>query len=314
MRTLEQLGQAYSRLQQLERKIDWNISKTRIEAEESIPPAGIKRKMRFHIKARAKDQPWQVKGEPGEPDFAKGLNIPKVELLMSAELLPRTTGGKLTDLERALKFTDLVKQVTIESDRVAEAGENVGPFEWRKHASASAGAGAADGGLTVSLPSTGTVTFRIAVYPNHEPDLFAVPTALANVIQLSTGERGEIMRALWTYARRHNLIEQGGLRTTDAIKGIFHAQQLVAFHHVPEYLNRVLAPPAPMLIEVRAVGAHLEDNYAWDMLINTRDAAREGMSDLYPKLRVPADDIRALDEEVSALLPPDIRECLDRAD
>ncbi|KAL8286551.1 hypothetical protein RQP46_004568 [Phenoliferia psychrophenolica] len=62
-KSLQSMAESYKRLQAVERKLDWNVSRRKVELSESLSGsrfAGIKRTLRVHLSTKLIDQPWQV--------------------------------------------------------------------------------------------------------------------------------------------------------------------------------------------------------------------------------------------------------------
>ncbi|KAK4705608.1 hypothetical protein P7C70_g585, partial [Phenoliferia sp. Uapishka_3] len=62
-KSLQSMVESYKRLQAVERKLDWNVSRRKVELTEAVTGqryAGIKRTLRVHLTTKLIDQPWQA--------------------------------------------------------------------------------------------------------------------------------------------------------------------------------------------------------------------------------------------------------------
>ncbi|KAI5481060.1 hypothetical protein MNV49_006246 [Pseudohyphozyma bogoriensis] len=66
--SLASLAQSYKKLQDVERKLDWTVSRKKVELADggiSSRMAGVTRTLRLHFETTVHDQPWQVAGKEG---------------------------------------------------------------------------------------------------------------------------------------------------------------------------------------------------------------------------------------------------------
>jgi len=131
---------------------------------------------------------------------------------------------------------------------------------------------------------------KLSLYLAHPAgDRYALHPELANVLDTAEADRVGVLEALWSYAKSRGLVEENsdasaagaatapqqpgaqvksGIKPDDRLRKFFGNVGLVQFHHLPEYLNRLLLPPAPrqfvVSVPVSADAAAQPQHYAFD--------------------------------------------------
>ncbi|KWU43878.1 hypothetical protein RHOSPDRAFT_34503 [Rhodotorula sp. JG-1b] len=277
----------------------------------------FKRTLRVHVLATVHDQSWQLEPEQlaaqaDDPSSSSSGPTPRVELRISGQLLddPRYPAA-------STPFTHFVQRLVVETPSRDPATYPVGsqPLTWTRPASSSDAPHPPPPPqpdattnlpalLTTSFPtSSSTLSLRLAVYPSHPAgDRYALHPELAAVLDCAESDRLGVLDALWSYAKSNGLVvEMGGggdaappgtgaganaagasalrsgIKTDERIAKFFGNMSMVAFHHIPEYLNRWLMPPSPRLINLVVLvdpAAPTTQHTAYDLDIYVPDPSR----------------------------------------
>ncbi|KAG0656611.1 hypothetical protein C6P46_007015 [Rhodotorula mucilaginosa] len=318
LEALEQLANSYADLQHLERRLDWTLARKQHQVTEQATTPGqpFKRTLRVHVLATVHDQSWQLDPEKlaaqADPSSSSSGPTPRVELRISGQLLddPRYPAS-------STPFTQFVQRLVVETPSRDPATYPVGsqPLTWTRPPPASSSDPAPPQPdatnplpalLTTSFPtSSSTLSLRLAVYPSHPAgDRYALHPELAAVLDCAESDRLGVLEALWNYAKTNGLVvEMGGggeapapgagtgagaaasalksgIKTDERIAKFFGNMGMVAFHHVPEYLNRWLMPPSPRLINLVVLvdpAAPTTQHTAYDLDIYVPDPSRPAL-------------------------------------
>ncbi|GAA6050943.1 hypothetical protein JCM3770_005335, partial [Rhodotorula araucariae] len=250
--SLDKLGDAYKRLQDIERKVDWTVARKAVEVTDKVSGAvgrgePFRRTLRIHVTATARDQPWQLSrdelAKEGEKDAvsagevkpeagADKIRVPRVEV--------RVTGEVLED-ERypasSTPFTTFLHRLVLETPTRDPAVTPVGsqPLSWTRPRELQPGAklpSALETSHPLSAPQDGetALQLRLALYVAHPAgDRYALHPELASVLDTSEADRVGVLEALWAYAKSKGLVVEGleggaagaaksGIKTDDRLK------------------------------------------------------------------------------------------------
>jgi SWI/SNF-related matrix-associated actin-dependent regulator of chromatin subfamily D len=228
----------------------------------------------------------------------------------------------------AQRFSNLVRTVVVELQRDAAlypAQSNI--VEWHRpmqtalpdRASAATGpAGTGEpplisagepslDGLEIKRSGSSPVKARIVLYPAHTPERYALAPELAALLDVREETRAGIIAALWGYVKARSLLDENDrryIRCDEALGRIFKTER-IAFHHVPEVINRHLHPAQPIVLEywVRTDVAEHKHQTAYDIELDLDDwatrKAREKVMDAFEPAGEAAAEIAELDDRVS---------------
>ncbi|GAA5857238.1 hypothetical protein JCM9279_001815 [Rhodotorula babjevae] len=321
---LDRLGDAYQRLQDIERKVDWTVARKAVEVQEKASGAvgrgePFRRTLRIHVTATAHDQPWQLSPDElvkegdkdavpdsttaeteTKPDTASDDNkvkVPRVEV--------RVTGEILED-ERypftSTPFTTFLHRLVVETPSRDPTVQPVGaqPLSWTRpspHGPPGAAPPPPPPKLPAALESSHPLSggpdakldLKLSLYVAHPAgDRYALHPELANVLDTAEADRVGVLEALWSYAKSRGLVEENsdasaaataqqqpggaqiksGIKPDDRLRKFFGNVGLVQFHHLPEYLNRLLLPPPPrqfvVTVPVTADASAEPQHFAFD--------------------------------------------------
>ncbi|SCV72924.1 BQ2448_6849 [Microbotryum intermedium] len=333
--SLHALAESYKSLQEIERKLDWNVSRKRIEVQEGLGGGRVpatKRTLRVRLEIDVKDQPWRATAPQEEQaidladgtnasstkdsegdvdataddkpklDFVKGTGVPRFIVKVSGAVLDEPTKGP--SLRRPL--TTLVSRVVLDTDRDPTLHDRTGAIEWaRPIPTTSTPLPVLPKALSFTIPSSQPTTFKLSLYLDHRPERFALVPELATILDMRTGDRVGVLAALWSYIKMHGLQDPDmkHIRTDDRLRKLFSGQERVPFHHLPEYTNRLLLPHPPTVItqtlSLSSTDPTLQ-HLAFDMPIHIENASRHELEMILRSLNAPQPLIMQLDESIAA--------------
>ncbi|GAA5916736.1 hypothetical protein JCM8208_003609 [Rhodotorula glutinis] len=296
---LDRLADAYHRLQDIERKVDWTVARKAVEVHEKATGAvgrgePYRRTLRIHVTTTAHDQPWQLSPDElanegdkdavpdsttetdTKPDTASDdtkVKVPRVEVRVTGEILEDDRYPSTST-----PFTTFLHRLVVETPSRDPAVQPVGaqPLSWTRPSPHAQQPGAAappppklPAALESSHPLSGgpdtKLDLKLSLYVAHPAgDRYALHPELANVLDTAEADRVGVLEALWSYAKSRGLVEENsdaaaatappqqpgaqvksGIKPDDRLRKFFGNVGLVQFHHLPEYLNRLLLPPPP---------------------------------------------------------------------
>ncbi|GAA6063850.1 hypothetical protein JCM10212_000330 [Sporobolomyces blumeae] len=252
--------------------------------------------LRVHVEAVVRDQAYLLTpGEleqAGEIEHGDGpppaeTKVPRVEVKISGEILDNETFA-------SSPFTAHFSRVTVESTSLPTSVSWTRPPPTASSSSPTSTTESKPNPtfprvLNVSVPTSSTTALRILLHPHHPPgyERYALLPELAQLLDCAESDRIGVLERLWTYVREKGLILEpessaanptagrapggggpqqpqrtpaghlaGGIKTDARLRKFFQNQAVVPFHHLPEYVNRWLAPISPRVIEVEVpIGA-----------------------------------------------------------
>ncbi|KAK0554249.1 SWI/SNF and RSC complex subunit Ssr3 [Tilletia horrida] len=241
----------------------------------------------------------RIQGRLLEPSYRSRAN---------AALMTQATASRMG----AYRFSNLISSMTVEIQRdqsLYPDSSNV--IEWHRpvpisapHASTSLTIGQPSGtgpGATGSSGASSTVTepplltttdpsldgfeirrlgsqpvkVRIVLYPAHTPEQYSLAPELAELLDIRQATRADIIQALWAYIRDRRLLDERDRRKIKCdtrLAALFKVDS-IAFHHIPEVVNRFLSPVHPVVLEyyVRTDKAEHKSPVAYDVEIEMED-------------------------------------------
>ncbi|GAA5989045.1 hypothetical protein JCM10908_006283 [Rhodotorula pacifica] len=246
----------------------------------------FKRTLRLHVTTTTHDQSWQLSPEqlaqqadPGEGALAEAVGekpkTPRVDVRISGEVLedPRYPSS-------STPFTQFLHRLVLETPSRDPSTYPTGsqPLSWTRPPGPQS-ISSFPSAVETSLPTSSTLSLRLAVYLSHPAgERYSLHPELASVLDCAESDRVGVLEALWAYKKARGLVvEMGGgeananaangtngaaaaaagggsiksgIKTDERTANFFGNMGMVAFHHVPEYLNRWLMPPSPRLINL----------------------------------------------------------------
>ncbi|KAE8225280.1 hypothetical protein CF319_g1951 [Tilletia indica] len=119
------------------------------------------------------------------------------------------------------------------------------------------------------------VKVRIVIYLAHTPEQYSLAPELADLLDIRQATRADVISALWAYIRDRRLLDDKDRRKIrcDAKLTALFKVETIAFHHVPEVVNRFLSPVHPVVLEyyVRTDKAEHKSPVAYDVEVEMED-------------------------------------------
>lgn len=231
----------------------------------------------------------------------------------------------------ATKFSNLIRTIVVELIRdptLYPAGENI--VEWHRPiptvapATASmppGGENAVPGQGSMDVPTVASaepaldgfevkrkgsipVKARIVLYLAHTPDRYALSPELSALLDIREDTRQSIVAALYAYIKEHKLMSEEDRRLVlcnDALRSIFRTER-IAFHHIPEVVNRHLHPPNPVVLEywVRTDKEEYKHPTAFDIEVDVEDQGlRKVQDDVLQGFETRGREIAELDDRIA---------------
>ncbi|THH03849.1 hypothetical protein EW145_g5959 [Phellinidium pouzarii] len=301
----------YQQLLDMERKLDWTISRKRAEIQDTLgKPSQTTRTLRIFLSHTASDQVWQTAGQPaGEsPDFETGQGIPSWAFKIEGRLLEPT--GRSRDKTSLKRFSDVIKHLVVDLERDPSLYPDGNTIE----AIPQAGPLPVDG-FTVRRTGDSPTKVRVMMYIEHYPDQFKVHPELGAILDIKEESRVGVITSLWNYIKINNLqdkVDRRLIRLDDKLKAIYrtlHSQlshtETLSFQQIPEFVNLCLLPPDPVLLHY-----HIKPNepspaspQTWDIEIKMEDTSlKSRMNQVILNISSEtARDISKYDEETALL-------------
>ncbi|KAH8120390.1 SWI/SNF complex protein [Phellopilus nigrolimitatus] len=298
----------YQELLDVERKLDWTISRKRAEIQDALgKPSQTTRTLRIFLSHTVSDQPWQTAGQPaGEaPNFETGQGIPSWALKVEGRLLE--SSGRSRDKASQKRFSNVVKHLVVDLERDPNLYPDGNTVEWRRpQAVPQAGPSSVDG-FTVRRTGDSPTKVRVMMYLEHYPEQYKVHPELGAILDVKEESRIGIITALWNYIKINNLqdkVDRRMIRLDDKLKALFRTETL-AFQQIPELVNHYLSPPDPILLyyNIKPNEPPPVIPQAWDVEIKMEDTSLKSRMNqvILNTSSETARDIAKYDEEAALL-------------
>ncbi|BGO94514.1 hypothetical protein NBRC10512_000550 [Rhodotorula toruloides] len=276
---------------------------------------------------KAEDGEKKPKEQDAKPNAQR---VPRVDVRLSGELLPDSRYA--APANAALPFTAFLHRLVLETPHRDPTVTPVAaqPLSWTRPV-APASASSLPPALSASYPtSTSPLSLRLALYPAHPAgDRFALHPDLARVLDLAESDRVGVLEAMWAYAKTRGLVVEqpdagpapggataqgagaikSGIKTDERIAKFFGNLPMVAFHHIPEYLNRWFMPAAPRVVnfDIKVTpDSPAEQHHAFDLTLYHPSPARpalesasRSLSSLVSGTAPSATDLSLLDDKLA---------------
>lgn len=232
----------------------------------------------------------------------------------------------------ATKFSNLIKSIVVELVRdpsLYPAGENI--VEWHRPTpyvappSASMPVGGENSipgsgnaldaptipaaepaldGFEVKRTGTIPVKARIVIYLNHTPEKYALSPELASLLNIREETRQSVISAIWAYIKERKLLSEEDRRIVlcdEPLSHIFRTAR-IAFHHIPEVVNRHLHPAGPVVLEywVRTDKEEYRHPTAFDVEVDLEDSGlRSVQDDVLQGFDIRGREVSELDDRIA---------------
>ncbi|TBU28428.1 SWI/SNF complex 60 kDa subunit [Dichomitus squalens] len=297
----------YRDLLQMERKLDWTMTRKRVEVHDALQriiPAT--RTLRIFLSHTVSGQPWQregVEGDATKPNPETGENIPAWQLRIDGRML-ELSNQRAKDRNPPRKFSTLIKHMIVELDRDTTLYPEGNIVEW------IGGPNQPQlDGFTIRRKGDAPVKIRIVLHLEQQPEQYKVQPELANIIGVKEESRIGVVQALWNYIKQNNLQDKQDRRKIHAdarLRPIFNThnnQEYEYFSALPEIVNRYLAPPEPIILHytLNPTVAPPEKAAAWDVEVKVDDSNLKGRMQhvVVSMAQDSAKELTKLDEEIA---------------
>lgn len=192
VRDLVPESQAYMDLLAFERKLDFTITRKRLDIQEALKrPMKHKRKLRIFISNTF---------FPGRPDGEAGEeSVPSWELRVEGRLIEDQNTPRSDQSKLKRKFSSFFKSLVIELDKDLYGPDNH-LVEWHRTPQTTE-----TDGFQVKRPGDKNVRCTILLLLDYQPLQFKLDPRLARLLGIHTQTRPVIINALWQYVKTHKL-------------------------------------------------------------------------------------------------------------
>lgn len=284
VRDLVPESQAYMDLLAFERKLDFTITRKRLDIQEALKrPMKQKRKLRIFISNTFYPGKPQNDVDGGDAVAGSGStgpdssSVPSWELRVEGRLL-EDQNGKPEQSKFKRKFSSFFKSLVIELDKDLYGPDNH-LVEWHRSPNTTE-----TDGFQVKRPGDKNVKCTILLLLDHQPMQFKLDQRLARLMGIHTQTRPMIINALWQYIKTHKLQdphEREFINCDKYLEQIFNCQRM-RFGEIPVRLNQLLSPADPIVINhvicVENGTEVLKRTACYDIEVEVDDALKQQMS------------------------------------
>lgn len=275
VRDLVPESQAYMDLLSFERKLDFTITRKRLDIQEALKrPMKHKRKLRVFISNTF--FPPRAEGVDGGSEGA----VPTWELRVEGRLIDDAAAPRIDQTKGKRKFSSFFKSLVIELDQELYGPDNH-LVEWHRTQSTTE-----TDGFQVKRPGDKNVKCTILLMLDYQPHQYRLDARLARLLGIHTQTRPVIINALWQYMKSHKLQdahEREYVNLDKYLEQIFGTPRL-KFAEIPSRLNALIHPPDPIQINhmisvtPSAPGAELKKTSCYDIDVEIEDPLKVHMS------------------------------------
>lgn len=279
VRDLVPESQAYMDLLAFERKLDFTITRKRLDIQEALKrPMKQKRKLRIFISNTFYPGKPQHDTEQNDANsLADSSSVPSWELRVEGRLL-EDQNGKPEQSKYKRKFSSFFKSLVIELDKDLYGPDNH-LVEWHRSPNTTE-----TDGFQVKRPGDKNVKCTILLLLDHQPMQFKLDQRLARLMGIHTQTRPMIINALWQYIKTHKLQdshEREFINCDKYLEQIFNCQRM-RFGEIPVRLNHLLSPADPIVINhvicVENGTEILKRTACYDIEVEIDDVLKQQMS------------------------------------
>ncbi|KAI0753690.1 SWI/SNF complex 60 kDa subunit [Fomes fomentarius] len=292
----------YQDLLQMERKLDWTMTRKRVEVHDALQRIiAATRTLRIFLSHTVSGQAWQREGVEGDaaPNPETGENIPAWQLRIDGRML-ELPNQRSKDRNPPRKFSSLIKQLVVELDRDPTLYPEGNVVEWLRGANQPQ-----LDGFTIRRKGDAPTKIRIVMHLEQQPEQYKVHPDLGNILGIKEDSRIGVIQALWNYIKTQNLqdkLDRRIVRADARLLPIFNADT-VYFQHLPELVNRFLLPPDPIILHytLNPTVPPPEKPAAWDVEVKVDDSNLKGRMQhvVMSMAQDSAKELTKLDEEIA---------------
>ncbi|KAJ3195236.1 SWI SNF, matrix associated, actin dependent regulator of chromatin, sub d, member 1 [Irineochytrium annulatum] len=266
----------YTDLCEFEKKLDATIVRKRQDIQEALTkPLKAKRTLRIFLSNFGSNQMsnTQAMAMDTDSEFSK---IPSWTLQIQGRLLDPPNSRKLSNQP---KFSNFLRTVIIHFERDENLYPEGNVVEWHKTDNSTE-----FDGFEVKRKGDMDTKANILMYLDHNPEKFALSSELADILDVHTETKNNIIMALWQYIKLHKLQDPDDKKMVVcdmALTKLFRSQK-VAFTNIPQLIAPHLGPAAPIKIEytIRVSQEYVLSSLAYDIEVDVDDPVRVSMSNV----------------------------------
>ncbi|KAK4336706.1 hypothetical protein RND71_043452 [Anisodus tanguticus] len=282
VRDLVPESQAYMDLLAFERKLDFTITRKRLDIQEAIKrPMKQKRKLRIFISNTFYPGKPQLESENAENTAGDLTTVPSWELRVEGRLLDDQNASKPEQNKMKRKFSSFFKSLVIELDKDLYGPDNH-LVEWHRTTNT-----AETDGFQVKRPGDKNVKCTILLLLDYQPLQFKLDSRLARLLGIHTQTRPMIINALWQYIKTHKLQdahEREFINCDKYLEQIFNCNRM-RFGEIPSRLTPLLNPADPIvinhLIGVESGGEINKKTACYDIEVEIDDQLKQQMNNFF---------------------------------
>ncbi|PPQ81123.1 hypothetical protein CVT26_011233 [Gymnopilus dilepis] len=293
----------YQDLLEMERKLDWTMTRKRMEVQDAIGRTPTTtRTLRIFLSHTVSGQLWQNGDVPIAPNFETGEGIPAWQFKIEGRLL-EVPNQRHRDKTPPRKFSTLIKRMVVELDRDTALYPEGNIVEWPR---APGHHNPAMDGFTIRRTGDAPTKIRIIMYLENFPEQYKVHPELGSVLGIKEESRLGVIQTLWNYIKLQNLqdkVDRRLIRPDERLRPILGGEP-INFQKLPEIVNRYLSAPDPIILHYNLNPAvpPPERPAAYDVDIKMEDTAlKNRMAVTVATSKESAQAMVKIDEEISLL-------------
>ncbi|KIP06774.1 hypothetical protein PHLGIDRAFT_106629 [Phlebiopsis gigantea 11061_1 CR5-6] len=246
-------SQMYQDLVDMERKLDWTITRKRTEVQDTLSkPMTTTRTLRIFLSHTVSGQAWQHPGDAplpsadGNVNIETGEGIPAWQLKIEGRLL-ELPNQRSKDRVSPRKFSTFVKHLVVEMDRDPAQYPDSNTVEWVRNPSQPA---PPQDGFAIRRRGDAATRIRIVLHLEQQPEVYKIHPDLGNILGMKEESRVGVVQALWNYIKLNDLqdkVDRRLIRADAQLRGIF-GQDAIQFQQIPERVNRFLGKADPIVL------------------------------------------------------------------
>ncbi|KAF8622625.1 hypothetical protein AX15_006878 [Amanita polypyramis BW_CC] len=294
----------YQDLLEMERKLDWNMMRKKVEVQDALSRTPTTtRTLRIFLSHTVSGQVWQTAADVSpQANFETGEGIPAWSFKVEGRLL-ELPNQRNRDKTSPRKLSTLIKRMIIDLDRDPSLYPDGNIVEWPRTPGSH---NPVLDGFTVRRTGDAPTRIRVIIHLEHSPEQYKILPELGNVLGIGEESRIGVVQALWNYIKLQNLQDKADRRVIKAdekLLPIFGAES-VYFQNLPEIVNRYLTAPEPVVLHytLNPTVPPPERPSAWDVELRMEDTTlKNRMAVMVNPSKESTESLAKLDEEISLL-------------
>lgn len=298
-------SQMYQSLLEMERKLDWTMSRKRVEVQDALARnPTTTRTLRVFLSHTVSGQSWQASEANGDGfavNFDTGQGIPAWSFKIEGRLL-ELPNQRSRDRVVPRKFSTFIKRMIVELDRDPALYPEGNIVEWPR---AQASQAPLDG-FNVRRTGDQPTRIRVLIHLEQIPEQYKVSPELGNVLGIKEESRIGVIQTLWNYIKINGLQDKTDRRKIKADESLrpILGGDMVVFQQLPELVNRYLMPPDPVVLHytINPAVPPSDRPSAWDIEVKMEDTSlKSRMATIIHPTKDSIQDLSKLDEEIALL-------------